>query len=188
MADPPPLIQTLRLIVRRLDEIDARYAIVGGLALMAWLPPRATTDIDAAVEVGEQDLADLARLLARKLDGAASARPIRFRSGAMVQRVLLQRPEGEVILDLMPAAEGYLAQVLARSVRAPLAAGEIHVATAEDLLLMKLQAWRAKDIGDAHQLAELSDLDWRYLRRMARTLRVAGRLARVKPANRRRRT
>jgi hypothetical protein len=181
VADAPPLLTTLRAIVRALDALDAPYAVVGGIALMAWVPPRATTDVDVVVAVTDADAPHLARLLARKLDGVASAKPIRFKDGTSVQRILLPRPEGEVLLDLLLAAEGYLAQVLARRVRAPHLAGAVPVATAEDLLLMKLIAWRPKDIGDAHQLAAVKDLDWTYVRANARRLRVAGRLARVAP-------
>lgn len=52
----------LRRIVGRLDDLDARWAVIGGLAVSARCEPRFTRDVDVCVLV--QDDTDAERLLA----------------------------------------------------------------------------------------------------------------------------
>lgn len=70
------LLETLGSLLRILDERRAEYMLVGGIALAAFAPPRATTDIDPAVA----GAAALTKTLARALGGAASMRPVRDRA------------------------------------------------------------------------------------------------------------
>lgn len=103
MADRPGLFETLRVIVQTLERLDARYMLVGGVALAAWSPPRATTDIDLVLGLPESDMPAAAKLIARRVGGVASARPQRFRSGITVHRLLAQRA-GEVVVDLLTSS------------------------------------------------------------------------------------
>src|SRR6185436_11019681 len=96
-------------------DLKAEYMIVGGVGLAAWLPPRATTDIDLVIAVSEEDAPHLARLIAGKLGGFGSTHVMRFKSGVSVQRVVTK--EGvheEVIVDLLLANDRHLRQALTR--------------------------------------------------------------------------
>jgi hypothetical protein len=173
--------------VRALDALEARYMLVGGIALAAWAPPRATTDIDLVIAVPEGDLPALGKLLARRVGGLSSMRPLRFRDGTTIFRVVVQRPEGEVTVDLMPADSPFLAAALDRAVRRTLGDLDARVASAEDLVVMKLAANRPQDVLDVRGLAAAQPLDLAYVRRWATRLRLATRLRRALPPARPRR-
>jgi hypothetical protein len=82
----PPLLATLREVIRAVDRLDADYMLIGGVALEAWAPPRATTALDLAVAVPADDLATLGKLLGRRVGGVASMRPIRSRDRRDAER------------------------------------------------------------------------------------------------------
>ena len=187
MADGPLLLVTLREVLRSLDDLDAAYMLVGGVALAAWARPRATTDLDLVIAVPAEDLPAVGKLLGRRVGGLSSMRPFRFRDGTTLQRVLVQRPEGEVTVDLILADTAFLAAALRRRVPRTLGDLEAHVATPEDLAVMKLQAGRGQDLVDVRSLAEAQQLDMAYLRRWTTRLRLRSRLARALVPGRRRR-
>lgn len=174
-----PLLETLNAVVRTLGDLDAEYMLVGGVALAAWARPRATTDIDVVIAVSEADVAAVGKLLARRAGGLSSMRPFTFRDGTTLQRVILQRPEGEVTVDLIIAREPLLAEAIRRRVRRPLGELDVYVATPEDLVLMKLVAGRPQDLVDVRSLAEAQPLEMAYVRLWADRLRLKTRLARA---------
>jgi predicted nucleotidyltransferase len=184
-----PLIATLRDVIRALEDADTEYLLVGGVALAAWAPPRATVDLDLAVAAPAAELPALGSRVARRVGGMSSMRPFRFRDGTTLQRVVVQRPEGELTVDLILVRpdDAFLAGALRRSVRRMLGDLEVRVATAEDLIVMKLAAGRGQDLLDIRSLAESQMIDLGYVRRWATRLRLKTRLARALPVTRRRR-
>jgi hypothetical protein len=175
----------LREVVRALDDLAAPSMLVGGVALAAWAPPRATADLDLAISVSAADLPTVGAFIGRRVGGLASMRPIRFRDGTTLQRVVVQRPEGEITVDLILADDAFLATAMRRRVRQTVADLELYVATPEDLVVMKLRAGRRQDLVDIRSLAETQRLDRAYLRRWAGRLEMTARLARALPARRR---
>jgi hypothetical protein len=180
VSEIPALLRTLRELLKTLDALDAPYMLIGGVALGAWTTPRATADIDLVIGVPAEDLATFGTLLGRKLGGVTSARPLRFRNGMTVQRVVVTRPEGDLIVDLLLCAGPFLEEALERRVRAPLPdVAPIHVATPEDLILMKLVAGRPQDLVDVRSLIAAQRVDRAYIRRWAARLKILTRLRRV---------
>jgi hypothetical protein len=181
VSGEPALLRTLRVLVRSLDAIEAPYMLVGGVALAAWAPPRATVDIDIVIAADEADLPAIGKHLARRAGGLSSMRPFKFRDGTALQRIVVQRPEGEVVVDLIRAKEPLLSAALRRRKRRQLGELEAYVVSPEDLVLMKLQAGRPQDVLDIRSLAATQRLDMAYVRRWAARLRLKTRLARALP-------
>ena len=76
-------------------------------------------------------------------------------------------------LDIQTAKTDYQRQLIARAV----ATREgLPVATAEDLVILKLIAHRPKDVVDLRGLVALPDLDWAYVEQWAAAWEVADRL------------
>ena len=128
----------------------------------------------------EADLPAFAKLLGTRLGGIASMRQIRFRNGMIVQRVLAQRPEGEIMIDLMLARDAFLQGALARRIRRDVPGfATTYVASVEDLVIMKLAAGRPQDLVDTINLLDEHSVDRDYLEIWAATLRIRGRLHRM---------
>ncbi|MBI5481759.1 MAG: nucleotidyl transferase AbiEii/AbiGii toxin family protein [Deltaproteobacteria bacterium] len=187
MADLPRLLATLREVLRALDDLAAPSMLVGGVALAAWAPPRATVDLDLAISVKAADLPAVGAFIGRRVGGLSSMHPVRFRDGTTLQRVVVQRPEGEVTVDLVLAEGAFLEAAMRRRVRQAVGDLDLSVATPEDLVVMKLRAGRRQDLVDIRSLAEARRLDRGYVRRWAGRLKLMGRLARALPVRRGRR-
>jgi hypothetical protein len=185
------LLEILQKLIRLLGDLNAEYMIVGGVGLAAWLPPRATTDIDLVVAVSDEDAPDLGRLIARKLGGIASMRTMRFKSGISIQRVVVKEGNhDEVMIDLLLAADDHLRRALTRRrrIRIP-ELGSTYVATPEDLLIMKVRANRPQDRVDAQALVTQVPLDRRYVAAQMRRLGLISRWRLLsRPPGRKRRT
>jgi predicted nucleotidyltransferase len=174
------LDRLLGRVLRELDRLGAEPMLVGGLGLMAWTAPRATTDIEVVVAAGEAEVSALGAALARRLGGVASMRMVRFRDGICLQRVLVEHAIGEVAVDLIVANDAFLRQALARRHLVDLpGVGRTGVASPEDLIILKLRAWRDQDLVDAVELARLRALDRAYVEQQAKKLRLLTRWRRL---------
>jgi len=113
-------------------------------------------------------------------------RPFTFRNGTVLRRVVIQRPEGEVVVDLILAREPFLTAALARRQHRQLGEIGTYVVSAEDLVLMKLQAGKPQDLIDVREVAAAQPLNMPYIRRWAARLRLKTRLSRALPWTRKR--
>ena len=152
------------------DQAKVRYAFIGAHAVNVWLEPRITADIDVTAEAAAEDLECLRGVLgnagfavAQEHGGANPSGPdfIRFASA-----------DG-VVLEVQIAKTQFQREVIRRAVRVPPA---ILVATAEDLIVMKLIANRPKDRADLAGLVAIPHIDWGYVTRWAHEWGVADRL------------
>lgn len=143
----------LRQVAGDLDDIGARWALVGALGVAAWAEARATLDIDVAVAVAEQSEAT-------SLVANLRRRGYRWRAnlGAAMSSLLLpQGPPGGLRLDLLFRLAGIEDEVAHRAVRMAVLPGlELPVARRGDLLALKLlasdQPGRDHDRRDARAL------------------------------------
>lgn len=83
-----------------------------------------------------------------------------------------------VVVEIQTAKTRLQRDTLRRAVRQ----GDARVATPEDLLVMKLIAFRTKDRADLIALVSLPGLDWPYVEDHAREWGVLERLARLRAA------
>lgn len=128
------------------------YMIVGGIANAVWGEPRATLDVDVAVAVENADL----------------ARTIEILEGSF--RVAVSEPQEFVRQTRVLPLEG-----IRRAMPIQFGDQRVRVATAEDLVLMKIVSERPRDLSDAEAIIKrrASKLDRKYLQQRIRDLASA---------------
>ena len=157
-------------VIRAAAELQAvceaqrwRFCFIGGLALQRWGEPRETVDVYLALLTGfggEDPFIDI--LLERfeaRIENAAQF--------ALTRRVLLLRAKSGVGLDIALGGLPFEESAVARSSIFEFP-GDVLVRTcsAEDLIVMKAFAARAKDWLDIEGIItrQTGKLDWRYVR------------------------
>ena len=166
----------LDAIYRLLDAAGVPWALIGGHAVNAWVEPRATADVDvtcAADAVGLERLRvvlDEAGLRPERVHGAEEP------SGPDFIRFVSD--DRRVVVEIQTAKTQLQRDTLRRAARQ----GDARVATPEDLLVMKLIAFRTKDQADLIALVGLPGLDWPYVEGHALDWGVLERLAHLRAA------
>lgn len=141
----PALIEAAVEIQAVLSAGGIRSCVIGGLAVQRWGEPRATQDVDFSVlaPIGEEQR-PLDLLLAAFTPRRADARPF-----ALANRVLLIQSTNKVAVDVGLAASPFEVEVLDRSSAWDFAEGvTVVTCSAEDLVIYKLVASRARDVAD----------------------------------------
>jgi hypothetical protein len=140
-----------------------RFCIIGGLALQRWGEPRETVDVDLTLLTGfgaEEPF--IATLL-----GHFEARIAEATEFALTRRVLLLRAKSGVGLDIALGGLPFEESAVARSsLFAFPGAANLRTCSAEDLVIMKSFAGRAKDWLDVEGIIirQTAKLDWSYIR------------------------
>jgi hypothetical protein len=164
------LTKTLADLTTWLRREQVSFAVIGGLAVGVRGEPRFTADVDVVVGL---DL-DAALQLVVRLSGSPF-QPL-FPDVAEVVRTSfilpLRHVDTGVRVDVAIGLSGFERQLLARAGEITIAGFTAPVATAEDLILMKLLASRPRDSDDVEKLAQKhgSNLDWDYLTTTAQQL------------------
>jgi hypothetical protein len=141
------------------------YALIGGLAASLRGEPRVTADVDLVIGTD----VDGALHLLQVLEGSPFA-PLFAGVEEVVSQAfilpLLHRTTA-VKVDLAIGLSGFEQQLLRRATLVDLAGQAIRLATAEDLLVMKLLAGRPRDLQDATGIVMVQgdSLDWEYCRK-----------------------
>ncbi len=145
-------------IKRLLDAADAlavasgcSVVVVGGVARGYWATPRTTFDVDV---VFGAPTADAALAAAEAAGLVAIPQEVKvLRKAHMTRLRLPDRLRGQTRLDVLLSSHPYYDRVLSRSVQmAPYDA--LRVASAEDIILMKLLADRPQDRVDVGAIIE----------------------------------
>jgi Nucleotidyltransferase of unknown function (DUF6036) len=167
---PDPLQTTLADAIALLTAEGIEYALVGGLAASLRGEPRVTADVDFVIAV------DIERALS--FAGALADSPFRPLFDD-VQQIIetafilpLRHRITNVKVDLAIGLSGFEQQTVARAQTLELAGVNVSVATAEDLVIMKVLAGRPQDEQDLRGLivAQRNRLDWDYCLRIAAEL------------------
>ena len=160
------LSEALAALARALETLDARWYLFGAQAALLYGAARLTADIDVTVRLGDQNTAELIRVL------EASGFTLRVRDvDDFVARTrvlpLLHRGSGMPV-DLVLAGPGLEELFLKRRRRRMLDGVSVPVASPEDMVVMKVLAGRGKDEDDA--VAILAAQRKLKLERVRRTL------------------
>lgn len=144
------LASALRRLVERLDELEASFAVIGGLAASAHGEARFTRDVDLAVSVADDGQAE--RLLfALSRDGYVVVATVEQDATGRLATARLRDPEG-VVCDLAFATAGIEREVVGRAESLELFPGlEVPTASVESLLAMKVLSatpQRPRDLED----------------------------------------
>jgi hypothetical protein len=154
------LQQALAELTDDLAQLRARWALVGGLALAAYVEARTTRDLDVAVSVqGDHEAEQLVRELRSKgyrehtlieQEKAGRLATVRFAAPG-------EGPEG-LVVDLLFASCGIEPEVVAEAEMLEILPGLVlPVARVGHLLAMKLLAARPRDLEDAQLLKGIAD-------------------------------
>lgn len=155
-------------------EIQAvPFAVIGGIAAGVRGEPRFTANVEAVIGI------DVDRALSM-IDALVGSpfRPL-FPDVAEVVRTAFILPvrhrETEIKVDLALGLTGFEQQVIARAPKIPLANRSVPVATAEDMILLKVLAGRPRDEDDIARIVARhgNALDWDYLLQTATAIQEA---------------
>jgi hypothetical protein len=172
---------TLDLIIAQIERMAVSYVIMGGLAVRAYSIPRATEDIDFTLALRREQVVDF--LLALDLDDFEVPEPylkgwVDEVKGLKLVKVKRYVVGGAVDVDLFLADSDYQDEVLRRKCLAEVEGRRYWIASAEDIVLLKLIAGRPRDLIDvADVLFTQGELDVEYMRLWARQLGIEKQLA-----------
>jgi len=175
-----PIQSLLMEAIAVIDRLGIPYAIMGGFAVRSFGVPRPTYDADLAIVADDRRLQELLSALGshgfdvpdehRKgfvdtIAGFGKVKATRF-----VERSVWE-------IDLFLVRGPFLESAIRRRRAVPMSGREVWVLAPEDLILLKLIAFRRKDQLDVEEILKISrNLDHAYLREWAGRLKVETRL------------
>lgn len=159
---------------KALDRAGVEYAVIGAHAVNAWVEPRFTGDFDITVQADIDAFARLEQALAAEGYERAATQGGELSSGPDFVR--FTSSDGSIDLEVQVAKTQFQREAIERA-RKP---DELRVATPEDLIVMKLIAYRPKDRADLAGLVMLPDIDWDYVERWSNEWQVGERLRKVR--------
>jgi hypothetical protein len=149
-------------IVHTLHHTGLRFVLVGGLASVIHGSPRITADVDVMYHATEASLAQLAKALTalRAIPIDAATTPPQYTAAALMRRPrypLLEFTTDAGALDCDDYGRERFDQVVSRAVSVELSGLPVLAAAIDDLIELKRQAGRPKDMRDVHLLTLVRD-------------------------------
>ena len=139
-----------------------QYALIGGLAASIRGRMRVTEDIDLVLDCNVNEALSLLNGLDETL-----LEPLFSNVEQVVRRSFilpLQHRETGITIDLAIGISGFEQQTIRRATIVKIASKNLRVATAEDLVLMKILAGRPQDDQDINGILDVQkeQFDWHY--------------------------
>jgi hypothetical protein len=134
------------------------YALIGGLALSAWVRPRTTRDMDLIVAVSQRtEWSDIAALVETRLSKRIATQKGTRRTTIQEK---LSYVSGPIEVDVI-STKGFdlAADAIAQAVITEVFDQKVRVVTPEYLMLLKLLPLSGQDIVDIKALAKVADMD-----------------------------
>ncbi len=165
-----PLRKTLIDAVSFLQQHQMPYAVIGGIAVSLRGEPRVTADVDLVIAA---DIGGAVQLLDALEQ--TSFEPLCPGVREVVERAYilpLRHSLSGVRVDIAIGMSGFERQVIVRATPVDFGDFSAAIATAEDLLIMKVLAGRPQDIQDARGIiaAQIDSLNWEYCLQLAADL------------------
>ena len=166
------LLVVLEKLLKTAQKSRAKIVIMGGLATSIFAQPRATYDIDGIISLEEEEIKDFLTLLKKAGFRFDPKQPVKFIQG--LPFITFYYPRYKTYVDLFVVKTKFQHEVLRRAKKSKLGKLNLYIISAEDLILIKLQAGREKDIEDIRQiiLENSPRLDFVYLGKWAKLLEV----------------
>lgn len=143
----------LRAVGKALAGLGAPSMIIGGVAAIAQGAARLTTDIDATVLAGVEEVESLVTAFRK---AGVSPRQADAEAFARENRVLLLRHDTSgVEIDLSIAGLSFEERALGRAELRELGGIKVRVAHPTDLIIYKMVAHRTRDLDDAEAMVRL---------------------------------
>ena len=164
---PPDFERLLAGITRELRRRDIPFMHIGGQAVLLHGAPRFTQDIDVTLALGPEDLAKVVAVC-----DALGLEPLVEDLASFARETFvcpLRDQATGVRVDLIFSTTPYELTAIERAVEVDIGGELAPFASAEDLILLKLFAGRARDLEDARSVVarQGTGLDWRYLEHWA---------------------
>jgi len=138
------LIESARDLQDTLEKLDLPFCFIGGLANLQWGEPRLTQDLDLTVLAGWGDEERIIDVLLESI----SPRFADAREFALNNRVLLLETGDGIPIDLALGALPFEEEAVNRSRNINVGGIALRLCSAEDLIVMKAFANRARDWSD----------------------------------------
>ena len=177
------LITALGDLARLFDQFGAPYAVMGGLAVRVHGIPRPTYDVDFTLAIDRArllELYDAVRALGYTVPEEYQGGWVDQVAGMPLVKARL-RVEGKTIdVDVFLAESRFQKSLIQRRIQTDVEGITAWIASAEDLILLKLLAGRPRDIGDIQDILLVQGpLDQAYLQHWADELGVRPQLTRA---------
>ena len=158
-----PLFEAALGLQQFFEERQWKFCFIGGLALLRWGEPRYTRDIDVSLlaPFGSEDAFSLPLL-----SGGYAGRLAESAAFARRNRVLLLQAPNDVPIDIAFAALPFEETAVQRATRFEFEPGcPLLTCSAEDLIVMKLFAFRPRDVADVESVVsrQRGVLSWDYI-------------------------
>ncbi len=160
-----PLLRAARELQAFFEARQWRFCMIGGLALLRWGEPRFTRDVDVTLlcSFGAEE-----EFVAPILSSGYRGRIPDAAEFARSSRVLLVESAEGVPIDIALGGLPFEELMVERSSAFEFAPGcALRTCSAEDLLILKLFAFRPRDVLDAETVVvrQRGVLDWPYVER-----------------------
>jgi len=173
--EPGVITQVVFESIELVRRMRLRHMLVGAWALTLWGRPRATTDVDILIWLGEgtwDQLRSRAERAGFELD------EIWDRYNPMLRGLQRRFHKTNIPVDFLAARDAHDLRALQRRRLKMFAGRRLAVVAPEDLILEKLKVGRPRDFDDAASVIERcgQQLNQPYLRTWARRLGMTGEL------------
>lgn len=162
------LFTVLNKLVKVARKSKVKIVLMGGLASSIFARPRATYDIDAIASLKEENLKGFLVLLRANGFKFEGGRPLKFIQG--MPFITFYYSRYKTYVDLFIAKNKFQDDIMRRARKIKLKKLHLYVVSPEDLILIKLQTGREKDLEDVRDimLENKCSLDLQYLEAQAR--------------------
>lgn len=166
------LNQIFEKLVQELDKEKIRFSIAGAFAVSLYASPRATSDIDLVTFLDKGSREKVVSILDKKfklLQSNQQTMPMRFFE--LWRNIVKIKNTSPIIvpIDFIIIPNDYLPSVLDRSVILRIGNSDVRFLSKEDLVLMKLDSTRAKDIDDIERIIKGPEkIDYDYINSWAK--------------------
>ncbi len=156
--------------VKHLNSLNISHALIGGVGTSLWSEERFTKDVDFTVAMDSKQWPLLEAALAKDPD--AKIFKTNTDSGETVP-YLIRLTYKAITIDLLTAQAPFQALLLTRKLLKKVDDTDFYLATAEDIIILKLLANRAQDRTDIGKiLLHVKKLDFPYIEQWATTWEV----------------
>ena len=172
MSSPRPVADLLTALARGLSALGVRWFLFGAQAAILHGVARLSADVDVTVDLGVRSIRDVVETLSRE---GFEPRVTDVTSFVEATRVIpLVHAASRMPLDLVLAGPGLEEGFFIRAVERRIGEVAVPVASAEDLVAMKILAGRPRDLEDVASIVRARrDLDLPMVRDTLRVLERA---------------
>ncbi len=166
------LSYVLEKLIKVCGNNNVRLVLMGGLATSIYSSPRTTYDIDGIVSLETEKMFSFLKSFKKYGFRFDAHKPIKFIAG--LPYITFYYSEYKTYVDLFVSQTKFQQEILMRAKKIRFKKLNLFIISPEDLILVKLQTGREKDIEDVREIIvnNKETLDFIYLKTKAKNLGV----------------